>query len=759
MTEGKRVGVLLGVMIATVVAVGGTTVAWLYQAGFEQQRVRLTQTAQTQVRLIEAVARHEAKRHDIDPDGPEAAVLEQLRDAHAHSAAGGEAGELSIARLEADQMVFILDPLRDKEPPRSLPLSGDLAEPMRRALLGQSDNMVALDSRGIMVLAAYEPVVSLGWGVVAKVDLAAIRAPFVHAGILAGITALGTIIVGVVVFSGITRPLLAHLRDSERQLRRAVTDAPFPIIIHAEDGRVVMTSRILHEITGYRPSEIKTMADWTEKAYGERRDAMKADIDMLYAAKGRVPGGEHRIMTARGEMRIWDFSATPLGRAADGKRHVISMAMDVTRRDQAELVSREASKRYQVLFNSGSDATFLMEASGDNPLGAFVAINDAACRVLGYERAELMRMSPMDIEAPEMRTQFPAHIQELKEKGRALWQGVHLTKDGRRIPVEISGNLFELSGMEVVLAVARDVSDRERVSKALADAKEIAEAANRDKDRLLETLSHELRTPLTPVLLMISVLQEEAGLPRRVLDELAKMRSQIELEARLIDTLIAKHGRTPADAALNAASVDAPDRPAQGGSDISPLFVLPAPAQAAGGGEISGETPPPPIPADEADTLRVLVVEDHAATLKVIAVALNAMGHHVRCARSVRDAIELGEKEIFDLLICDIGLPDGTGMDVMRWFGVRQPIQGIAVSGYGTENDVEQTRGAGFTMHLVKPIAVTALRAAVGQVRPAYTTKNPSKNNFLNWPMCCILPSTPRKEISDDGHGMVGSRV
>ena len=731
MIERKRVAILLGVMIATVVTVGGTTVAWLYQAAFEQQRVRLTETVQTQARFIEAVARHESTRRDVDPDGPEAAVLEQLREAQAHLAAGGGTGELSIARLEADQMVFLLDTFRDPQslPRRSLPLNGKLAEPMRRALLRQSGTMAALDSHGKMVLAAYEPVVSLGWGIVANVDLAAIRAPFIHAGMLAGITALGTIVVGAVVFSGITRPLLAHLRDSEQQLRRAVIDAPFPIIIHAEDGRVVMTSRILHEITGYRPSEIKTIADWTEKAYGERREAMKADIDMLYAAKGRVPGGEHRIMTAQGEMRIWDFSAAPLGRAADGKRRVISMAMDVTRRDQAELASREASKRYQVLFNSGSDATFLLESSGDNPLGAFVAVNDAACHVLGYDRAELMQMKPLEIDAPDMRKQFPAHIQELKEKGRALWQGVHLTKDGRRIPVEISGNLFELSGMQVVLAVARDISDRERGRQALADAKEVAETANRDKDRLLETLSHELRIPLAPMLLTLSLLEEEAGLPQRVLEYLAQMRSQIELEARLIDTLIATHRKTPAAAPLNAAMVDVPDRPAPSGSGVSPLISTPPAALA---GQIassartnSGETPPPLLPisySDEADTLRVLLVEDHAATLKVIVAALSAMGHHVNCARTVQNAIELGQKQTFDLLISAISLPDGTGMDVMRWFSVRQPIQGIAVSAYGTDEDVEQSRGAGFAMHLVKPIAVTALRAAVHQVRPAYTT-------------------------------------
>ncbi len=703
-------------MIATVVIVGGTTVAWLYHAAFEQQRVRLSETARTTARFVEAVARHESQRSEIDPDGPEAAVLKQVRDAQTGAAAPGESGELSIARLEGSRMVFLLDQVPNHTPLRSLPLTSNLSEPMRLALMRQSGTRVALDSRGKMVLAAYEPVASLGWGVVAKVAMDEIRAPFIHAAMLGGITALGSILIGAVVFTGITRPLLGSLQDSEQQLRRAVVDAPFPIIIHAEDGRVVMTSNILHEITGYRPSEIMTMADWTEKAYGERREAMQADIDMLYAAKGRVPGGEHRVMTARGEMRIWDFSAAPLGRAADGKRRVISMAMDVTRRDRAEMVSREASRRYQVLFNSGSDATFLLDASGDNPLGAFAAVNDAACRVLGYERGELMQLRPQDIEAADARSEFPAHIQELKTKGRALWQSVHLTKDGRRIPVEISGNLFELSGMDVVLAVARDVSERERARQALAEAKGIAEAANRDKGRLLESLSHELRAPLTPVLLALSSLQEDAGLSPHLRDELAMMRRQLETETRLIDSLIAMYRKSTADAALSPEAADRPE--AQGGSGVSPLISRAASTTS------GGQTP---LPASRSATqssdvgaLRILLVEDHAATLKAVGRALSGMSHQVSSARTVHEALELGETQSFDLLVSDIGLPDGSGLDVMRWFCARQPIQGIAISGYGTDSDIEQSRGAGFAMHLVKPIAVTTLRAAIRETCAAH---------------------------------------
>ncbi|MBM3854922.1 MAG: PAS domain S-box protein, partial [Verrucomicrobia bacterium] len=126
------------------------------------------------------------------------------------------------------------------------------------------------------------------------------------------------------------------LRESEERFRRAVVDAPFPIMLHAEDGAVLQVSESWCEITGYTEAELATIADWTERAYGERRQRVQADIDALYRLDHRKHEGDYAIRTKSGAVRIWEFSSAPLGRLPDGRRLVISMALDVTERRNAE---------------------------------------------------------------------------------------------------------------------------------------------------------------------------------------------------------------------------------------------------------------------------------------------------------------------------------------------------------------------------------------------------------------------------------------
>ena len=76
----------------------------------------------------------------------------------------------------------------------------------------------------------------------------------------------------------------------------------------------------------------------------------------------------------------------------------------------------------------------------------------------------------------------------------------------------------------------------------------------------------------------------------------------------------------------------------------------------------------------------------------------------------------LATREKFDLLISDLGLPDGSGHDLMRYFAGNRDSKGIAVSGYGMDSDIEQSLSAGFSEHLTKPVAIEDLEAAVGRV-------------------------------------------
>ena len=134
---------------------------------------------------------------------------------------------------------------------------------------------------------------------------------------------------------------LEHDRHSleltEERFRRAILDAPLPIMLHAENGEVLQINCAWTELSGYEHSEIPTIEDWTEKAYHSRKSLVKADIDRrLHQLNAPISEGEYMIATASGASRIWDFYSAPLGKLSDGRSLVISTAIDVTARKQAE---------------------------------------------------------------------------------------------------------------------------------------------------------------------------------------------------------------------------------------------------------------------------------------------------------------------------------------------------------------------------------------------------------------------------------------
>lgn len=115
--------------------------------------------------------------------------------------------------------------------------------------------------------------------------------------------------------------------------------------------------------------------------------------------------------------------------------------------------------------------------------------------------------------------------------------------------------------------------------------------------------------------------------------------------------------------------------------------------------------------------LRILLVDDHSDTCAALERLLKLRGHHVTAAHNMRNALErAGDKDPFDLLISDVGLPDGNGMDLLRVLRSRRPIRGIAISGFGMDADIGKSLEAGFSEHLVKPVKLEKLEAAIGRV-------------------------------------------
>ncbi|MBA3608454.1 MAG: response regulator, partial [Chthoniobacterales bacterium] len=124
---------------------------------------------------------------------------------------------------------------------------------------------------------------------------------------------------------------------------------------------------------------------------------------------------------------------------------------------------------------------------------------------------------------------------------------------------------------------------------------------------------------------------------------------------------------------------------------------------------------PLPVPRR---TLRLLIVEDHETTRTVLSRLLSRDGHTVTTAGTIHEALLAFGAARFDLVVSDLGLPDGSGLDLMQELQRQRPVPGIALSGYGMEEDLRQSKAAGFFAHLVKPVNIEQLRQLLDQLGP-----------------------------------------
>lgn len=214
------------------------------------------------------------------------------------------------------------------------------------------------------------------------------------------------------------------------------------------------------------------------------------------------------------------------------------------------LQTREAW--YRALFNAGGDAIFAHSLTAEGLPGRFIAVNDVACRRLGYTREELLARTPLDIDHPDTREVAPEILETLRSVGHALFETRHVAKDGTVIPVEINAHTFEVAGAAVILSVARDITERKLLEARLHAYTEHLELLVGEKVQELEQarakvihagrlaalgematgVAHEINQPLTSILFDIIYVQrrcraavenaDETALPLAELSDIAQ---------------------------------------------------------------------------------------------------------------------------------------------------------------------------------------------------------------------------------------------
>lgn len=121
-------------------------------------------------------------------------------------------------------------------------------------------------------------------------------------------------------------------------------------------------------------------------------------------------------------------------------------------------------------------------------------------------------------------------------------------------------------------------------------------------------------------------------------------------------------------------------------------------------------------PPGSGKSLRILVVEDHADTLRVLAHLLHHFGHEISVADRTHSALQSLQSKVFDVILSDISLPDGSGYEIVSQAKQKQAVKAVALTGFNGEEDIRRGKEAGFDFHLSKPIDFHELRTVLDQV-------------------------------------------
>ena len=325
-TLDKSTHLLISILVIVMLTVIGVTTSQLYNAALIEEHERLIETVKSQARLIEAIARFDRKYSQTDiPGGAEAATLLQIREAHENFVGLHKTGEFTLAKLENNQIKFLL--LQRNKPDPSLPpppeniiLGSDYAVPMQLALTGKSGTVIANDYRGALVLAAYEPVAVLDYGIVAKIDIEEIREPFIRASLLS--LFLGTILIVIagIGFRTVTRPLIERVYKSEETYRLAMEATQDGFWDWDIQSGKVYYSPGWKNILGDQDLITETI-DWKSRVHEDDKERVLKTLRLHLGDRLKVWQEEHRLrkndgdwswVLARGKVVSRDKEGNPL---------------------------------------------------------------------------------------------------------------------------------------------------------------------------------------------------------------------------------------------------------------------------------------------------------------------------------------------------------------------------------------------------------------------------------------------------------------
>ena len=489
------------------------------------------------------------------------------------------------------------------------------------------------------------------------------------------------------------------LRESEARFRNLADNAPVMIWITDPDGQCTYVNKQWLEFTGQTAEQGRGLG-WLEAVHPDDRGW--AEELFLRANEARENFRiEFRLRRRDGEYRWCIDSASPRTDAAGGYLGYVGSVLDITERKRIEEDLRDATEVAEQANRAKDQFLAVLSHELRTPLTPVLTAS------------QMLESEGEGRSAAELRELASVIRRNVELEARLIDDLLDLTRVSRgKLLLTIEAVDAHERVREVLRAVGTEAEAREvRVRLELGAPRHHVRG---DHARFQQVIANLLRNAIkfshaggevtvrtrndVDGLLTLEVIDRGVGIEGHVLPRLFTAFEQggrdttrqfggLGLGLAISKALVDAQGGT-----ITARS-EGKDR----GATFTVTMPLAEPAGTAGDGDGNGRRGTP-------RGHRVLLVEDHEDTSRLMAMLLRGSGYSVKTAGTVADALRTAEAEPFDVVVSDLGLPDGTGNDLMQQLLAKHNLRGVAVSGYGMEEDVRRAKQAGFVEHLTKPV-------------------------------------------------------
>lgn len=472
MTLKWRVTFLILILVSVTILTGSIAIGVLYQTAFETRRADLIYSVNNQTHMMESLARSESAFFVPGQGNGIQSALTQIIISHLDYDQLGQTREFTLAARQGDMIKFVLHHghggVSQVDP---IPYESKLAEAMRRALNGEFGTMIGPDYRGVEVLAAYGPVAIFNMGLVVKIDMAEIRAPFFRAGgIVMGVSLL-LILIGTMLFFNIGDPIIRQLRESVGRLKVLFEILPSGVVETDLSGCITLTNPAYRAMTGFSESELAgmTIQDVVTPDERDRVKALNAEIlenhskpFPLYFKTRKKEGGHFNTEVN------WNYKQDVEGNITG----FVASILDLTERKDAEERTRREKERAEQYLQLAGNIFIALNSEAE-----VVMINDKGCEVFGMPREEILGKNWFESFIPSEEIETIRHVFDMNIRGDAefpeYYENRIITGSGERL---ISWHISLIrdghGSVLTTLSYGEDITEKRQIEDALRESDE-----------------------------------------------------------------------------------------------------------------------------------------------------------------------------------------------------------------------------------------------------------------------------------------------